>query len=157
MPTSRKRPCIALCMCHAQSWSPVMVSKQIRPRRPPALHCVVSCPAENSFSCGLNQLQSRCSLRCIVSCTAENSFSCAWIAPTRVKASLMRCLCPRRIIKFCFTSTETIRTLRDGEISGRPPRLSHSSRTQTFLWSSLLSFVFKCCFTSTETIIIKGL
>ena len=47
------------------------------------------------------------------------------------------------LLQCCFTSTETIRTIRDGE-----------SRTSTSTFTQLLSSVdslTQCCFTSTET------
>ena len=41
----------------------------------------------------------------------------------------------RSTVQYCFTSTETVRLVRT-ESPGRPPRLSHSSRTLTKpLWS----------------------
>ena len=47
--------------------------------------------------------------------------------------------------KYCFTSTETKRTVRDGE-----PRTATSTLTQ--LLSSDDCFIFfKCCYMSTET------
>ena len=45
-------------------------------------------------------------------------------------------------VQCCFTSTETIRTIRDGE-----PRTATSTFTQL-----LSSEIVQCCFTSTETI-----
>ena len=48
-------------------------------------------------------------------------------------------------VQCCFTSTETIRTVRDGE-----PRTVSSTFTQPR--SSVLTCSVQCCFTSTETI-----
>ena len=56
-----------------------------------------------------------------------------WIYSLVLRMLLSRC---------CFTSTETVRLIRDGS-PRRPPRLSHSSWART-------RFV-QCCFTSTET------
>ena len=53
-------------------------------------------------------------------------------------------------MKCCFTSTETIRTTRDGEPS-----------TATPIFTQLVSSDYgapsvECCFTSTETVVVLG-
>ena len=50
-------------------------------------------------------------------------------------------------VQCCFTSTETIRTIRDGE-----PRTATSTFTQLLL-SDPEKVKVQCCFTSTETIV----
>ena len=50
------------------------------------------------------------------------------------------------LLMCCFTSTETVRTIRDGE-----PRTTTSTFTQ-FLGSENSQFIVPCCFTSTETV-----
>ena len=49
------------------------------------------------------------------------------------------------LLQCCFTSTETVRTIRDGE-----PRTSTSTFTQ--LLNSLVDVQVQCCFTSAETV-----
>ena len=49
------------------------------------------------------------------------------------------------VLQCCFTSTETIRTVKD-----REPRMAASTFTQ------LLRSIVQCCFTSTETIIMDN-
>ena len=51
------------------------------------------------------------------------------------------------LLKCCFTSTETVRLIRDGS-PGRPPRFHTASVTSDLA----LSVSLQCCFTSRETV-----
>ena len=61
-------------------------------------------------------------------------------------ALLSLSLCLLLLLLLLFTSTETIRTIWDGE-----PRTATSAFTQ-LLNSALFFFFFRCCLTTTETI-----
>ena len=51
-------------------------------------------------------------------------------------------LCSVSAVQCCFTSTETVRTIRDGS-PGRPPRLSHTFCTLFCVCSSVLLYVHR--------------
>ena len=51
------------------------------------------------------------------------------------------------LLQCCFTSTETVRTVTDGE-----PRSATSSLTQLLSSEVFVLLLLQCCFTSTETV-----
>ena len=51
------------------------------------------------------------------------------------------------VVQCCFTSTETVRLVRDGE-----PRTATSTFTQILSSAMESSLLLKCCFTPTETV-----